>query len=72
MSEACLTINVVRSSSANELSNLPVGVWIHGGGFYEGSGSDQRYNMSYILNNAYEIGTLIQQDITKRNILTKI
>ncbi|KAJ9214436.1 hypothetical protein DTO166G4_4060 [Paecilomyces variotii] len=56
MSEACLTINVVRSSSANELSNLPVGVWIHGGGFYEGSGSDQRYNMSYILKNAYEIG----------------
>ncbi|KAE8366167.1 Alpha/Beta hydrolase protein [Aspergillus caelatus] len=56
MSEACLTLNVVRGSSASEGSNLPVGVWIHGGGFYMGSGSDERYNMSAIVANSYEIG----------------
>ncbi|KAJ5917924.1 hypothetical protein N7454_010299 [Penicillium verhagenii] len=55
-SEACLTINVIRSSSATEDSKLPVAVWIHGGGFYEGSGSDERYNMSRIVENSYNIG----------------
>ncbi|KAJ5797478.1 uncharacterized protein N7503_006774 [Penicillium pulvis] len=55
-SEACLTINVIRSSSVTDDSKLPVAVWIHGGGFYEGSGSDQRYNMSRILENSYDIG----------------
>ncbi|KAJ6086407.1 hypothetical protein N7467_005321 [Penicillium canescens] len=55
-SEACLTLNVIRSSSAKEGSKLPVGVWIHGGGFYMGSGADQRYNMSAIVQNAYNIG----------------
>ncbi|KAJ5538721.1 hypothetical protein N7494_008200 [Penicillium frequentans] len=55
-SEACLTINVIRSSSITDGSKLPVAVWIHGGGFYEGSGSDQRYNMSRILENSYNIG----------------
>ncbi|CAG7943335.1 unnamed protein product [Penicillium salamii] len=54
-SEACLTLNVVRSSSANSDSKLPVGVWIHGGGFYQGSGADQRYNMSEIVSNSYKI-----------------
>ncbi|KAJ5651831.1 hypothetical protein N7507_009257 [Penicillium longicatenatum] len=55
-SEACLTINVIRSSSVKDDSKLPVAVWIHGGGFYMGSGSDQRYNMSRILENSYSIG----------------
>ncbi|KAL2008244.1 hypothetical protein VTN00DRAFT_8226 [Thermoascus crustaceus] len=55
MSEACLTLNVIRGSDVNEFSKLPVGVWIHGGGFYMGSGSDQRYNMSRIIENAYKI-----------------
>lgn len=56
MSEACLTLNVIRGSSANEDANLPVGVWIHGGGYYMGSGSDERYNMSAIVANSYRIG----------------
>lgn len=49
-------MNVVRGSSADEDSKLPVGVWIHGGGFYMGSGRDQRYNMSDIVENSYNIG----------------
>ncbi|KAL4758095.1 Alpha/Beta hydrolase protein [Aspergillus foveolatus] len=55
-SEACLTLNVIRDSSVDETSSLPVGVWIHGGGFYQGSGADQRYNMSAIVANAQRIG----------------
>lgn len=55
-SEACLTLNVIRGSSTTSNSKLPVGVWIHGGGFYMGSGADQRYNMSEIVDNSYNIG----------------
>ena len=55
-SEACLTINVIRGSSAHKHSKLPVGVWIHGGGFFEGSGADERYNMSEIVADSYRIG----------------
>ncbi|KAJ5220179.1 hypothetical protein N7468_009383 [Penicillium chermesinum] len=55
-SEACLTLNVIRSASATKGSKLPVGVWIHGGGFFEGSGRDERYNMSRIVENASKIG----------------
>ncbi|KAL4867981.1 hypothetical protein BDV12DRAFT_209436 [Aspergillus spectabilis] len=56
MSEACLTLNVIRDSSVEQGSNLPVGVWIHGGGFVMGSGADERYNMSAIVANAHRIG----------------
>ncbi|KAJ5769478.1 hypothetical protein N7520_004037 [Penicillium odoratum] len=55
-SEACLTINVIRSSSVTDDSKLPVAVWLHGGGFYMGSGSDERYNMSRMVQNSYKIG----------------
>ncbi|KAJ5153460.1 uncharacterized protein N7482_009938 [Penicillium canariense] len=55
-SEACLTLNVIRDSSVQENSKLPVGVWIHGGGFVMGSGRDERYNMSAIVENSYKIG----------------
>ncbi|KAL2851245.1 Alpha/Beta hydrolase protein [Aspergillus pseudodeflectus] len=54
--EACLTLNVIRDSSVDAGSNLPVGVWIHGGGFVQGSGADQRYNMSAIVANSHRIG----------------
>lgn len=47
VSEDCLTLNVVRPSSG--ATNLPVGVWIHGGGLYTGGSSDPRYNLSFIV-----------------------
>lgn len=31
-------------------------LWIHGGGFYQGSGLDQRYNMSFMVENSVKIG----------------
>ncbi|KAG2523091.1 hypothetical protein JM18_005896 [Phytophthora kernoviae] len=52
ISEDCLTINVVRPSGISEGADLPVGVWIHGGGFYEGGSADPRYNLSHIVNEA--------------------
>lgn len=33
MSEDCLTVNVFRPIGANESSQLPVMVWVYGGGF---------------------------------------
>ncbi|GMF30337.1 unnamed protein product [Phytophthora lilii] len=56
ISEDCLTINVVRPSNVSEGDNLPVGVWIHGGGFTQGGSLDPRYNLSYIVNEAAEAG----------------
>ena len=40
-------MNVVRPSG--EHKNLPVGVWIHGGGLFTGGSSDPRYNLSFIV-----------------------
>ncbi|KAK1625753.1 Alpha/Beta hydrolase protein [Colletotrichum phormii] len=40
MSENCLSLNVIRSSSLNSTGLLPVAVWIHGGGLYAGSSRD--------------------------------
>ncbi|KAH9218244.1 Alpha/Beta hydrolase protein [Leptodontidium sp. 2 PMI_412] len=54
-SEDCLYLNVVRPSGY-ENQALPVAVWIHGGGFYEGGAPDRRYNLSFIVSNSVEIG----------------
>jgi para-nitrobenzyl esterase len=40
ISEDCLTLNIFVPASATAKSNLPVMVWIHGGGFIGGSGQD--------------------------------
>lgn len=48
LSEDCLFVNVVRPSGYSWV-NLPVTVWIHGGGYFQGSISDPRYNLSAIV-----------------------
>jgi len=42
-SEDCLFLNVYAPAEAKQGSKLPVMVWIHGGGFLAGAGSEPRY-----------------------------
>ena len=56
ISEDCLTINVVRPQGVQANSGLPVAFWIHGGGFFEGGGSDPRYNLSFIVHQSIQLG----------------
>ncbi|KAK5132640.1 hypothetical protein LTR08_008762 [Meristemomyces frigidus] len=55
VSEDCLYLNVIRPSGY-ENESLPVGVWIHGGGFAMGGTPDARYNLSFIVENSVRIG----------------
>ena len=41
MDEDCLTLNIAVAGK-QEVSNLPVMVWIHGGGYSVGSGANYR------------------------------
>ncbi|KAJ5691704.1 hypothetical protein N7488_012439 [Penicillium malachiteum] len=52
ISEDCLTINVIRPSGVNPGSDLPVALWIYGGGGFEGGSLDPRYNLSFIVQQA--------------------
>lgn len=56
VAEDCLYLNVIRPSGFQEGDKLPVAFWIHGGGFYQGGGVDQRYNISFMVQNSVEIG----------------
>lgn len=47
--EDCLYLNVYVPASANRASRLPVMVWIHGGGFLAGAGSEPRYTNSALV-----------------------
>ncbi|KAL4979354.1 Alpha/Beta hydrolase protein [Aspergillus desertorum] len=54
-SEDCLYLNIVRPAGYGR-EQLPVGFWIHGGGFSNGGGGDQRYNLSFIVEQSVKIG----------------
>lgn len=47
--EDCLYLNVYAPASANKTSNLPVMMWIHGGGFAAGASSEPRYTNSALV-----------------------
>lgn len=55
-SEDCLTLNIIRPSGTGPDANLPVGVWIHGGGHTSGSNQDPNYNMSFIVQQSAATG----------------
>lgn len=74
-SEDCLFLNVYAPKAAQPKSKLPVMVWIHGGGFIAGAGSEPRYtNPALVAKNVivvtinYRLGVfgfLANQDLAK-------
>ncbi|GAA6023879.1 hypothetical protein JCM10207_000513 [Rhodosporidiobolus poonsookiae] len=54
-SEDCLQLNVLRPSGISEGDKLPVGLWIHGGGFQMGGSADMRYNGSWVVQRSVEL-----------------
>ncbi|KAF9019189.1 alpha/beta-hydrolase [Hymenopellis radicata] len=52
-SEDCLTLNIVRPDSDH--SDLPVLVWLYGGGYISGTSSSPVYNLSYIVQESVQI-----------------
>ncbi|KAI8629184.1 alpha/beta-hydrolase [Xylariaceae sp. FL1651] len=57
LSEDCLYLNVIRPAGLDETADLPVAVWIHGGGLVMGGSADRRYNLSFIVENSVKQGT---------------
>ncbi|RYO77696.1 hypothetical protein DL762_009100 [Monosporascus cannonballus] len=56
LSEDCLTVNVVRPAGVSADADLPVLVWIYGGGLYAGSTADPQYNLSGIVKVSQDLG----------------
>ncbi|EXJ95768.1 triacylglycerol lipase [Capronia coronata CBS 617.96] len=56
VSEDCLTLNVIRPSGVAADVQLPVAVWIYGGGYFNGGSLDPRYNMSAIIQESVDMG----------------
>lgn len=57
-SEDCLYLNVYTPRSATPASRLPVMVWIHGGGFFAGAGSEPRYTDSALVSRGVILVTM--------------
>jgi para-nitrobenzyl esterase len=57
-SEDCLFLNVYAPIKAQPTSKLPVMVWIHGGGFIAGAGSEPRYSNSPLVDKGVVLVTL--------------
>ena len=55
-SENCLNLNIIRPSGVPANSNLPVLIWIYGGGWSQGSSADPMWNMSYIVQTSIDNG----------------
>lgn len=56
MAEDCLYLNVIRPHAVSDSAKLPVVVFLHGGGFWGGSASESRYNLSYIVDQSTKLG----------------
>ena len=56
VSEDCLYLNIIRPSGVDAGADLPAAVWIHGGGWVQGSGVDLCYNMSFIVHQPQQQG----------------
>ncbi|GAA6023881.1 hypothetical protein JCM10207_000515 [Rhodosporidiobolus poonsookiae] len=69
-SEDCLYLNVVRPSGVTEGDALPIGLWIHGGGFSMGGSGDMRYNSSWLVERSVEMEKPIPISLTSGNELT--
>ncbi|KAI9753434.1 MAG: ubiquitin-binding protein cue5 [Chaenotheca gracillima] len=54
--EDCLSLNVVRPIGTRPDDDLPVLVWIYGGGFRQGTNRDPEFNTSFIVQTSVEIG----------------
>ncbi|GAA5873436.1 hypothetical protein JCM8547_005434 [Rhodosporidiobolus lusitaniae] len=56
VSEDCLYLNVIRPAGVSSDAALPIGFWIHGGGYQMGGSGDMRYNASWIVERSVEMG----------------
>ena len=56
--EDCLYLNVYTPASAGKTDKLPVMVWIHGGGFLAGAGSEPRYTDSALVSKGVILVTI--------------
>jgi para-nitrobenzyl esterase len=57
-SEDCLYLNVYAPAEAKAASKLPVMVWIHGGGYAAGAGSEPRYTNSALVSKGVVLVTI--------------
>jgi carboxylesterase type B len=54
--EDCLNFNLVRPEGTQPGDDLPVMLWIWGGGFTSGSAQDPEFNQSYLVQTSVQIG----------------